>query len=151
MNNEELHFFLMRCEDDIERNLYENIPLVLRKVWDEAQRQAAPTWQPIETAPKDGTWILLAGDSGYTTTPFRVSVCQWSFDTYHSFWRDHSGDGFLDDGDEPTHWMPLPPVPPTPKTLSEELSDILSKFKLDKKSVDIILFACSQLEKREGS
>ena len=147
MENQERNAFLMRCEDDIKNNNCLSISAVLREIWDEAQRFRS--WQPIDTAPKDGTWILLAGDSGYTTTPLRVSVCQWSFDTYHSFWRDHSGDGFLDDGDEPTHWMPLPPVPPTPKTLSEELSDILSKFKLDKESVDIISRAGEQLQKQE--
>ena len=145
MNNKEISDYLNSRAEDFNNNPYD----VLRELCDEAQRQAAPTWQPIDTAPKDGTWILLAADSGYTTTPLRVSVCQWSFDTYHSFWRDHSCDNFRDDGDEPTYWMPLPPVPFTPKTLSEELSDILSKFKLDKESVDIISRAGEQLQKQE--
>ena len=137
MNDKERNDYLERRGIDI-LDVGENVDEVLREIWDEAQRQAAPTWQPIDTAPKDGTWILLAGDSGYTTTPFRVSVCQYSFDTYYSWWRDHAGDNFRDDGDEPTHWMPLPPAPPTPKTLSEKLSDILLKFQLDEESIDII-------------
>ena len=41
-----------------------------------AQREAE-AWRPIETAPRDGTFILLAGPSGYTTTPLRVEVGRW--------------------------------------------------------------------------
>jgi len=67
-------------------------------------------WQPIETAPKDGTYILLLGDSGYTTTPHRVAVGCW-IEGYRDFWINHSNDAFTDDGEPPTHWMPLPEPP----------------------------------------
>lgn len=69
-------------------------------------------WQPIETAPKDGTYILLLGDSGYTTTPYRVAVGCW-VEGYRDFWITHSNDAFTDDGEPPTHWMPLPALPLT--------------------------------------
>lgn len=62
--------------------------------------------QPIETAPKDGTYILLFGDSGYMTTPLRCSVCRWA--KWKNRWDDHGGDAFEDDGPPPTHWCPLP-------------------------------------------
>lgn len=61
-------------------------------------------WRPIATAPKDGTFVLLAGPSGYTSTPLRVSVCQYD----GNCWRNHAHDWFTEGGDEPTHWMPLP-------------------------------------------
>lgn len=73
--------------------------------------------QPIETAPKDGTYILLFGDSGFMTTPLRCSVCRWSHDkdrwSAYEFgyrWNDHAGDAFTDGGLPPTHWLPLPKV-----------------------------------------
>lgn len=64
---------------------------------------------PIETAPKDGTYILLFGPSGYTTTPLRCEVGHWDIE-YRPLnpWQTHSNDAFTDGGTEPTHWMPLP-------------------------------------------
>jgi hypothetical protein len=71
-------------------------------------------WQPIETAPKDGTNVLL-----YAT---------WMDISVGKFYRDErwrlTADGFLakeSEGDTyteyfevaPTHWMPLPPKPIT--------------------------------------
>lgn len=63
-------------------------------------------WQPIETAPKDGSKLLgwEPPDSIYTS-PVLYAVCWWS------------GNGWVRDGDdfdlvvEPTHWMPLPEPP----------------------------------------
>lgn len=60
------------------------------------------TWQPIETAPRDGTVILVwqagKGRDTIITDWFAVEsntgACGWL--------------------DEPTHWQPLPP-PPTPQ------------------------------------
>jgi len=68
-----------------------------------------PKLRPIETAPKDGRYILLFADSGYTTTPFRCQVCRW-YPEYRPRdpWVTHSNDCFSDGGTEPTHWMPLP-------------------------------------------
>lgn len=70
------------------------------------------TWQPIETAPKDGRYILLAAPSGYITTPLRVEVCKY-YPEYRPLqpWVNHSNDSFLDGGEGPTHWMPLPDPP----------------------------------------
>jgi hypothetical protein len=67
---------------------------------------------PIETAPKDGTWILLFGPSGYTTTPLRCEVCRW-YPEYRPLnpWQNHSDEAFTDGGSEPTHWCQIPSVP----------------------------------------
>lgn len=59
-------------------------------------------WQPIETAPKDGTKIVLARwDENYD---------RWEF--WQSHWRKYAlgyGEGFgTDDGYDATHWAPLP-------------------------------------------
>lgn len=64
-------------------------------------------WQPIETAPKHGPWILAI------CTGFIPSVVQWS--ETHRTWMDTTEmdqgepDGFY----HPTHWQPLPQPPTT--------------------------------------
>ena len=74
-------------------------------------------WQPIETAPRDGTEILM-------TNGVDVSSGQWlseyggtydqegapNGDGCDAGWTDWSG-GMQPD---PTHWMPLPPPPIEP-------------------------------------
>lgn len=86
-------------------------------------------WQPIETAPRDGTLIL----GGYFNQPWaeshregRVEACwyQPEFDAFISSCREMTmAPGYLIDGErsklhspvveDVTHWMPLP-EPPSP-------------------------------------
>jgi len=56
-----------------------------------------PEWQPIETAPKDGTWILVISDSysGPVTA-------YWEKDGWFSEYAECNGVRF---------WMPLPAAP----------------------------------------
>ena len=82
-------------------------------------------WKPIETAPKDGTDVLLASAG-------RVTVGQWHDESwptaaeYHATTGEYLGqyetgecvpaswmswDGGFAEADPPTHWMPLPPPP----------------------------------------
>lgn len=79
-----------------------------------------PAWQPIESAPKDGTYFLAVIEG------FAPSVCAWQ--TYPDDWEieprwcDDLGVWFEEDAAAiewlnssqyaPTHWMPLP-EPPT--------------------------------------
>lgn len=60
-------------------------------------------WQLIETAPKDGTRVLLVDVSD----PSDDAVCTgWWMEGY---WRDYGDIGCNgQDEYEPTHWMPLP-------------------------------------------
>lgn len=64
--------------------------------------------QPISTAPKDGTFIIVFGPSGYTSVPIRCEVCRWEGERRSANWRTYGGDAFTDSGEEPTHWMPIP-------------------------------------------
>jgi len=62
--------------------------------------QAAPNWQPIETAPKDGKESLF-----YTEEMGQV-VMYWEG-------RDKRWETGFNEGDSltPSHWMPLPAAP----------------------------------------
>jgi hypothetical protein len=79
-------------------------------------------WQPIATAPKDGTEILIAGgrvhlgsddmDDGKGHKHKGVSLALWN-ERAGGYWyqpgtetTSHGGNSF-----EPTHWMPLPQPP----------------------------------------
>ncbi len=58
------------------------------------------TPRPIETAPKDGTYIILLAPSGYRTTPWRAEVGHWDGEYRPlSPWQTHSNDSFTDGGD----------------------------------------------------
>ena len=58
-------------------------------------------WQPIETAPKDGTHIILTGDDIVAEDYWM----KWRVDDTES-WAHFQ---YV----KPTHWMPLP-TPPKP-------------------------------------
>lgn len=69
-------------------------------------------WQDIETAPKDGSKIIL----GYPETPCDEETCYMSHvgEGYYHSW--HKSFNFLNtDGRHtilaPTHWQPLPEAP----------------------------------------
>lgn len=68
-------------------------------------------WQPIETAPKDGSYILLLIDDtaieGNWYVDFGYPKGKWSVAQLSSH-----GCGCCGSEDSPpTHWMPRPPMP----------------------------------------
>jgi hypothetical protein len=66
-------------------------------------------WQPIETAPMDGTLILLFQSDSYNQSPEPITA-SWD----NSFgWMDNARGSWW--GFDATHWMPLP-KPPTIST-----------------------------------
>jgi hypothetical protein len=70
-----------------------------------AMKQAG--WQPIETAPKDGSYVLLYDDR-YLHSDTSYLIAQWDGD----YWWGHrtkSGKCFI--WREATHWQPLPAAP----------------------------------------
>lgn len=58
------------------------------------------TWQPIETAPKGGTEILVWNNG-------TILHVRWGGD-FHNAWMLVHG---IDFADHATHWMPLPEPP----------------------------------------
>lgn len=72
-------------------------------------------WQPIETAPKDGSKVLTARGDG---DKCRAVISWWNEDKYakdpRPYWECHE-QRYLGvwwaRTNPPTHWMPLPPPP----------------------------------------
>jgi len=66
-------------------------------------------WLPIETAPKDGTEVLVFSPDVY----YPVEIVTWQKNPYNGdAWASaRCVDGLTISG-RPTHWMPLPPPPP---------------------------------------
>lgn len=73
-------------------------------------------WQPIETAPKDGTEVLLYSPSAPRNCqpPYIVAIGSWTTSVVgDAFWPLHWA-GWPNHDHPPTHWMPLPQPPVTP-------------------------------------
>lgn len=66
-------------------------------------------WQPIDTAPKDGTTIIIGGcvnGPAVRTAHWGGGAYNHSAKHYDRDWADGGNYGF-----KPTHWMPLPAAP----------------------------------------
>ena len=93
-------------------------------LWEKEDAAAAwnqrSAWQPIETAPRDGTWVLLAGGEcdlvEESRNKGRVVTGRWTTEFYHKpdgNWQFAYYDaGFYGEYKDPTHWQPLPSPPP---------------------------------------
>lgn len=73
-------------------------------------------WQPIETAPKDGSQVLVWDQTeGVCTARFQSHVEEWRASWGSEEWIQ---DGSVYDdalvARKPTHWMPLPAPPKSP-------------------------------------
>jgi hypothetical protein len=91
-------------------------------IWQAATAQAtAAQWMPIETAPKDGTAVLVMRDIWPGTKSGRAEECN-GHNTYIAAWWSGEGpngawvcymDAVCDPicPIEPTHWQPLPQPP----------------------------------------
>jgi hypothetical protein len=76
-------------------------------------------WQPIETAPKDGTRVLIVNEEGLIDAA--IFIQEWTEreewvrkakdgDVYRTV-REDTGYWLTDIAYCPTHWMPLPKAP----------------------------------------
>lgn len=71
-------------------------------------------WQPIETAPKDGTAVIVYGGNDEANGKLQVGqgfwdsyVCMVSGTMMRWCWEN----GAVPCDPQPTHWMPLPKPP----------------------------------------
>lgn len=86
------------------------------------------SWQPIETAPKDGTRILAYQPLGmwHSARPWRgerIEVVYWHQPA------NPKAEGLWVPSHRPTHWMPLPDPPRGRMTATEkELRECLSRL-----------------------
>lgn len=105
---------------------------------------SAMNWQPIETAPKDGTEVLLGGCK--YGPPVRMG--SWGGGRYNRTTRSYEGDwrGGGDYGFAPTHWMPLPAPPTEPPSPPSPLSE-MTAAELDReyKAYDALNLAKNKL------
>lgn len=83
-------------------------------------RAEASGWQPIETAPKDGTWFLATEDG-------EVDLCAWHKTPHVPLYGFHFHSCDPEDAEEchPTHWMPLPAPPAVKESLTAEKSSVI--------------------------
>lgn len=75
-----------------------------------AEDGSGARWQPIDSAPMDGTPVLLLARCKFATAPVRV--IGWGYDGQ---WAEMTFCGNMPVGLEPTHWMPLPDAPQSPR------------------------------------
>jgi len=95
-------------------------------------------WRPIETAPKDGTWVRLYRPKTDFGVWDRAITGRWSevdaawvwpcetFDEYDGLDRADGlieNGGFWEDGENFTHWMPLPDPPAMTTSDNEARAD----------------------------
>jgi len=104
-----LYGAIVELDEHINRNEIETILSTL-----EAQRDGG--WQPIETAPKDGTVVDLWGELFHDKSHCRFPDCYWTLMTN---WKGDEYEGwFLGSGNgrsslTPTHWKPRDAPPKT--------------------------------------
>jgi hypothetical protein len=70
-------------------------------------------WQPIETSPKDETWVLLyfANGSPWQVEADGMILAFWSVEG-NDWFNGEAASNSLTGHNDPTHWMPLPEPPP---------------------------------------
>ncbi len=87
----------------------------IRSLYTAPQEPAAPAWMPIETAPTDGTHILVCRATDADGNPigdsfglFVQRAAWWEGEGWICYCSTvHEPIVFFD----PTHWMPIPPAP----------------------------------------
>lgn len=76
-----------------------------------AEPVKASPWQPIETAPKDGSSVLCFVPLETMTAEFNHRILALRYESRNRKWLT---DVYAFVPFDPTHWMPLPPTPEDP-------------------------------------
>lgn len=84
----------------LEKKLCRTLPAIKAMYEENKRLREANTWQPIETAPKDGTAILLL-----------IPDVGWIEGWYFSNTKDDGWETCIGFIGEPTHWFSLPEPP----------------------------------------
>ena len=85
-------------------------------------------WQPIETAPKDGTWILVyAPPKEYIRDTRQMYLATWESLYYNcakewAYGQNGYEHAFRSGAYDVTHWMPLPKPPVAEVSYSQGLA-----------------------------
>lgn len=89
---------------------YEDVLALLAQA---GAKQEGSAWQPIETAPKDGTVVWVSNGFSMRVAFWRDGKQYEHQGTVGGGWRDFyaSAGGTEDLGFQPAHWMPLPAPP----------------------------------------
>lgn len=66
-------------------------------------------WQPIDSAPKDGTLVLALVNGTPTMVRWHIPAQPTTFDYGYPWLRDGKTEAYR--ADVPTHWLPIPVVP----------------------------------------
>ena len=73
-------------------------------------RELLPVWQPIESVPKEGVFLVLGGQwHGEISDPSPSDIAIVSYDGGQ--FSEVGGDYYSSWINNPTHWMPLPKAP----------------------------------------
>ena len=87
--------------------------------WNRRALRQGGGWRPIESAPKDGTRVVLFWPEGSLYSSDHQEHGRWDDDCYakkpQPYWtgeRPHCRSAYR--RSPPTHWQPLPPSPPSP-------------------------------------
>ena len=89
----------------------------VRAILEAAFAEQVVGWHLIETAPKDGTPVLIAGGTFEVSNSMHgeitsVGVTIATFEKWEKLWRgDNAGGHDEYYWHKPTHWMPLPAPP----------------------------------------
>lgn len=82
---------------------------LLRTLQQRVAQLQRPVLLPMSSAPRNGTYVVLFADSGYTNVGIRCQVCRYD-PTYRPLnpWQTYSNEAFIEGSGQPIGWLPLP-------------------------------------------
>lgn len=100
----DVKIMLNTMEENIPNNIFGTVYNLYKKV-------QHMKWQPIETAPKDGTVVLIYHCDKFHSCFNKILMAHYSKEsTFKDMWELYRSSG-TEKYHEPTHWMPLPEPP----------------------------------------